>query len=159
MFKRIHLTLFYTKCTHFKFDACHRSQKSWHRGNKGLTFFKYSAGRTSVTGLAIKKERGRGSAICERVCKKIVEYFKNKIKHCSSTSNCKGFANLIIYSAYHHQKIQRNWINLCVRDKPEDYCWMPLVFGPSDYTASLISMILSLKLLNGPRNTSRNHCR
>ncbi len=31
---------------------------------------------------------GRGSPICERMRKKIVEYFKNK-----------GFANLIIYSA------------------------------------------------------------
>ncbi len=39
---------------------------------------------------------GRGSPICERVRKKIVEYFK---KRCSSASNCKGFVNLIIYSA------------------------------------------------------------
>ncbi len=38
---------------------------------------------------------GRGSPICERVRKKIVEYFKKNV----STSNCKGFANLIIYSA------------------------------------------------------------
>ncbi len=68
---------------------------------------------------------GRGSPICERVRKKIVEYFKS----------------------------------LCVRDKAEDLCWMPVVFGPSDDTASLIGMILSLTLLNGPRNTSRNHCR
>ncbi len=34
-----------------------------------------------------------------------------------------------------------------------------MVFWPSDDTASLIEMILSLTLLNGPRNTSRNHCR
>ncbi len=34
-----------------------------------------------------------------------------------------------------------------------------MVFGPSDDTASLIVMILSLTLLNGPRNTSRNHCK
>ncbi len=27
-------------------------------------------------------------------------------------SNCKGFANHIIYSALHHQKFQRNWRNL-----------------------------------------------
>ncbi len=32
-------------------------------------------------------------------------------------------------------------------------------FRPSDDTTSLIGMILSLTLLNGPRNTSRNHCR
>ncbi len=36
---------------------------------------------------------GRGSPICERVCKTIVEYFKNNVPH------VKGFANLIIYSA------------------------------------------------------------
>ncbi len=53
---------------------------------------------------------GRGSPICERVRKKIVEYFKNNI--------------------------------------PQQ---------PSDDTASLIGMILSLTLLNGPRNNSRNH--
>ncbi len=47
----------------------------------------------------------------------------------------------------------------CVRDKAEDLCWMPVVFGPSDDTASLIGMILSLTLINGPRNTSRSHCR
>ncbi len=35
---------------------------------------------------------GRGSPICERVRKKIVEYLK---KQRSSMSNCKGFANLI----------------------------------------------------------------
>ncbi len=39
--------------------------------------------------------------------------------------------------------------SLCVRDKAEDLCWMPVVFGPSDDTASLIGMILSLTLLNG----------
>ncbi len=39
---------------------------------------------------------GRDSSICERVRKKIVEYFK---KQRSSMSNYKGFTNLIIYSA------------------------------------------------------------
>ncbi len=43
--------------------------------------------------------------------------------------------------------------------KDEDLCWMHVVFRPSDDTASLIGMVLSLTLLNGPRNTSRNHCR
>ncbi len=38
-------------------------------------------------------------------------------------------------------------------------CWMPVVFGPSDNTASIIGTILLLILLNGPRNTSRNHSR
>ncbi len=38
----------------------------------------------------------RGSSICEKVRKTIVEYFK---KQRSSTSNYKGFTNVIIYSA------------------------------------------------------------
>ncbi len=37
--------------------------------------------------------------------------------------------------------------------KDEDLCWMPVVFGPSGDTASLIGTILSLTLLNGPRNS------
>ncbi len=41
----------------------------------------------------------------------------------------------------------------------EDLCLMPVVLVSSDDTASLIGMILSLTLLNGPKNTSRNHCR
>ncbi len=49
--------------------------------------------------------------------------------------------------------------SMCVRDNAEDLCWMPVVFEPSDDTASIIGMILSLTLLNGLRNTSRNHCR
>ncbi len=36
---------------------------------------------------------------------------------------------------------------------------MPVVFGSSDDTASLIGMILSLTWINGPSNTCRNHCR
>ncbi len=44
--------------------------------------------------------------------------------------------------------------SLCVRDNAEDLCWMPVVFRPSDNTASLISTILSLTLLNGPRKNT-----
>ncbi len=46
---RSHLLLS-TKWAHFKFDACYRSQKSWHGATKGWkskTFWKDSAGRTS----------------------------------------------------------------------------------------------------------------
>ncbi len=44
--------------------------------------------------------------------------------------------------------------SLCVRDKAKTFVgWMPVVFRPSDDTASLIGMILLLTLLNGPRNT------
>ncbi len=42
--------------------------------------------------------------------------------------------NIIKFS----EKLEKS---LCVRDKTEDLCWMPVVFGPSDDTASLIGMI------------------
>ncbi len=70
-----------------------------------------------------KVKMSRGSLICERVRKTIVEYFKNNVPQC--------------------QIVEISVLK---------------VFGPSEDTASLIGMILSLTLLNGPRNTSRNHC-
>jgi len=36
MFKQWIFILLSTKWAPFKFDACYRSQKSWHRGNKRL---------------------------------------------------------------------------------------------------------------------------
>ncbi len=41
-------------------------------------------------------------------------------------------------------------------DKAGDLCWMSVVFRPSDDTASLIGVILSLTLLNGPRVGKHN---
>ncbi len=82
-------------------------------------------------------QMGRGS-ICERVCKKIEEYFKNNVpqRHIS-----KGFVNLQwITSSKDSEKLEKS------------LCWMPVVFGPSDDTASRISKILSLSLIKGPRN-------
>ncbi len=93
---------------------------------------------------------GRGSPICESVRKNIVEYFKNNVPQCQIAKA------LQISSSTDSEKLEKS---LCVRDKADDLCWMPAVFGPSDDTASLISMILSLTLLNGPRNTSRNQFR
>ncbi len=93
-----------------------------------------------------KVKMGIGSPICERVRKKIVEYFKNNVPQ---HLQC-------IISSKDSEKLEKS---LCVRDKAEDLCWMLVIFEPSDNTASLIGMILSLTLLNGPRNTSRNHCR
>ncbi len=95
-------------------------------------------------------------SICERVRKKIVEYFKINVPQ-------RQIAKALqISSSTVHNIIKRfrETGEISVRkDKAEDLCWMPVVFGPSDDTASLIGMILSLTLLNGPRNTSRNHCR
>ncbi len=98
---------------------------------------------------------GRGSPICERVHKKIVEYFKNNVPQRQIAK-----ALQISSSTVHNiiKRLRETGESLCVRDKAKDLCWMPVVFRPSDNTASLISMILSLTLLNGPKNTSRNHC-
>ncbi len=95
----------------------------------------------------------RGSPICERVLKEIVEYLKNNVPQCQIAKY------LQISSSTVHNIIKRLRASLCVRDKAEGLCWMPVVFGPSGDTTSLIGMILSLTLLNGLRNTSRNHCR
>ncbi len=98
---------------------------------------------------------GRGSPICERVRKKIMEYFKNNVPQCQIAKA------LQISSSTVHNIIKRfrETGEISVRKgQGRRRCWMPVVFGPSDDTASLIGMILSLILLNGPRNTSRNHC-
>ncbi len=68
---------------------------------------------------------------------------------------CKSQHLQCITSSKDSEKLEKSQ---CVMDKAKDLCWIPVVFGPLDDTASLISMILSLTLLNGPRNTSRNHC-
>ncbi len=99
---------------------------------------------------------GRGSPIRERVHKKIVEYFKNNVPQRQIAKALQISSSTVHIIIKTSEKLEKS---LCVRDKAEDFRWMPVVFGPSDDTASLIGMILSLTLLNGPRNTSRNHCR
>ncbi len=99
---------------------------------------------------------GRGSPICERVHKILWNTLKTTSLNIKLQRLCKSHHLQCITSSKDSEKLDQS---LCVRDKAEDFCWMPVVFGPSDDTASLIGMILSLTLLNGPRNTSRNHCR
>ncbi len=67
---------------------------------------------------------GRGSPICESVCKKIVEHFKNNVKlqrlwkshhlQCITSSKVSG-------------KLEKS---LCVRDKAEYLCWCLWSSGP-----------------------------
>ncbi len=99
---------------------------------------------------------GRGSPICERVRKKIVEYFKNNVPQHHIAKD------LQISSSTVHNIIKRfrETGEISVRKGQGRRPLLDaVVFGPSDDTASLIGMILSLTLLNGPKNTSRNHCR
>ncbi len=102
---------------------------------------------------------GRGSSICERVRKKILEYFRNIVPQCQIVKP------LPISSSTVHNIIKRfrETGQISVR---KGQSRRHLLEGlracglrPSDDTASLIGMILSLILLNGSRNTSRNHCR
>ncbi len=96
---------------------------------------------------------GIGSPICERVRKK--NTLKTTFLNVRLQRLCKSHHLQCITSSKDSEKLE---IYLCVRYKADYLCWMPMVFGPSDNAASLIGMILSLKLLNGPRNTSRNYC-
>ncbi len=88
---------------------------------------------------------GRGSPICERVRINIVEYFKNNVPQCQ-VAKALQISSTTSTSKY----LEKLAKSLCIRDKAEDLCWMHVVFGPSNDTASLIGMVLSLTLLNGP---------
>ncbi len=95
---------------------------------------------------------GRGSLICERVHIKIMKYFKTSFLNVKLQRLCKSHHLQCITSSKDSDKLEKS---LCVRDKAEYLCWIPVVFGASDDTASLFDMILSLTLLNGPRNAKR----
>ncbi len=71
---------------------------------------------------------GRGSPICERMRTFFLEYFKNNVSQCQiakalqiSTSTVHNIISKV------SEKLEKS---LCVRDKAEDLCWMPMVFGP-----------------------------
>ncbi len=65
---------------------------------------------------------GRGSPICERVRKKIVEYFKTTFLKVKLQRLCKSHHLQCITSSKDSEKLEKS---LCVRDKAEDVCWMP----------------------------------
>ncbi len=52
---------------------------------------------------------------------------------------CKSHHLQCITSSKDSEKLEKS---LCIRDKAGNLCWMPLVFGPSDDTASLNGRIL-----------------
>ncbi len=103
MFKLRNFTLLSTIRAHFKFVACYRSQKNWHGGNKGLkkqeilkvcNMISYKRDVLERQSLS-EVEMGRGSPICERVRKKIAEYFKNKVPQCQIA---KAFSSSIVHN-------------------------------------------------------------
>ncbi len=95
-----------------------------------------------------------GSPISEREHKKIVEYFKNNVPQ-HQIANALQISSSTVHNII---KRFRETREISVR-KGQGRRPLLDARGPSDDTASLIGMILSLTLLNGPRNTSRNHCR
>jgi len=94
-----------------------------------------------------------------RAVKECVKRLRNTLKtmflNVKLQRLCKSHHLQCITSSKDLEKLEKS---LCVKDKAEDLYWMPVIFGPSDDTASLIGMIESMTLLNGPRNTSRNRC-
>ncbi len=78
--------------------------------------------RQSLSGVKM----GRGSPICERVLKKIVEYFKNNVPQCQIAK-----ALQISSSTVHNiiKRLRETGEISVLRDKAEDICWMPVVFG------------------------------
>ncbi len=54
---------------------------------------------------------------------------------------CKSHNLQCITSSKDSEKLEKS---LCVRDKAEDLCWMPMVFGPSGDTASLIDSVIDI---------------
>ena len=77
---------------------------------------------------------GRGSQICDKVHKKIVEYFKNNISQCQ-IEKVKSHCLQGRTSSTDSEKLEKS---LCVRDNAEDLYWMFMVFRSSDDTASFI---------------------
>ncbi len=100
-----------------------------------------------------KVKMGRGSPICERVRKKIVKDFKDNVpqRQIALQTSLSTVHNII--------KRLRETGGISVRKGQGRISFFLWPFRPSDDTASLIVMILSLTLLDGPKNTSRIHCR
>ncbi len=99
---------------------------------------------------------GISSPMCKRVQKTIMEYFKNNVPQ-------RQIAKALQISSSTVHNIMKSFretgeISVCKGQGRR-----PLLdahgLRPLDDTALLISMILSLTFQNGPRNTSRNHCR
>ncbi len=84
---------------------------------------------------------GRGFPICERVSKRLWITLKTTFLNVKLQRLFKSHHLQCITSSKVSEKLEKS---LCIRDKAEDLCWMPVVFRPSDDTASLIGMILSL---------------
>jgi len=91
-----------------------------------------------------------------RAVKKIVEYFKNNVPQLQIAK-----ALQISLSTVHN--IIKRFRETGETSVRKGQGRRPLLdargLRPSDDTALLIGMIVSMTLLNGPRNTSRNHCR
>ncbi len=83
-----------------------------------------------------------------------MEYFKNNVPQRQIAKTLQISSSTVHNIIKRFREFEKS---LSIRDKAKDFVGCPWYSGPQTM-ASLISMILSLTLLNGPRNTSRNHC-
>ncbi len=89
----------------------------WHQVFNMISFKRDVLERQSLS----EVNMGRGSLICERVHKKVVEYFKNNVPQ-------QQIAKVLqITSSKDSEKLEKS---LCVRDKAEDFCGSSWSSGP-----------------------------
>ncbi len=69
---------------------------------------------------------GRGSPICERVRKRLWNTLKTTFLNIKLQRLCKSHHLQCITSSKDSEKLEKSLL----RDKAEDLCWMPVVFGP-----------------------------
>ncbi len=126
-----------------------------HRAEKSKDFEKIRSVMISYKRNVLERQSlsevkmGRGCPICERVHTNIGNTLKTTFLNVKLQRLCKSHHLQFITSSKDSEKLEKS---LCAKNKAKELCWMPVVFRPSDNTASLIGMILSLTLLNGPRN-------
>lgn len=91
----------------------------------------------------------------------MISYKREILERLSSPNNVTQCSKTLQLSSSTVHKIIKRFREAgdCSVRNGKDLYWMHMVFGPSDNTASLISITVSLTLLNGPMNTSRNLCR
>ncbi len=88
---------------------------NWHQICNMISYKRDVLERQSLS----EVEMDRGSPICERVRKKIVEYQKKRL--------WKSHHLQCITLSKDSEKLEKS---LFIRDKAEDLCWMPVVYGP-----------------------------
>ncbi len=83
---------------------------NWHQVCNMISYKREVLERQSLS----EVKMGRGSPICGRVRKKIVEYFKNNVRHVKLQRLCKSHHLQFITPSKYSEKLEKS---LCARDK------------------------------------------